>query len=315
VTPATLPSYKNRRGWLIAFAAVEFLIAVLLLILAAAIFLSPALQPGTTLPSPVPAADLRLFTSALYVAIAALFVVVGFGSVHCRNWARILMLVVSWFWLAVGLIALAATYVIYPVIQQGKHYSTEKDHLVFAITMLLTGVMFVLMPSVFLIFYSLKSVKATCLAMAGKPAGSSRLPPSLIAFAIFEASGGLAVLGLTSRVSFVFGAVLRGPSAFLIALVTAAASFAAAWLILRRRIAGWTLAAVKTAFWTVSTLVTFQRHSLAQLAREMGMDEQRWQDLQRFPQVQTLNWIMLAVTLVATVAFLVYTRKLFPRKD
>ena len=311
MTAPPIAPHKNRRAWLIFYGVVEILIACVCLLMVLGTLL--VTQP-TVAGSPVSPTALKVLNTVLYGGIAVVFLVIGVGSIRCRNWARLAMIGVSSLWLTTGLISAVFSFVLFPVIRQQSKLPPELEGTVIAVMAAVMGIGFLLMPPVFLIFYSLKSVKATCQAGTVPSTGSSS-PGSVpvIALAILEGLGGLVIVSFVwVRVTVVFGVVLHGLPAFLLLLAHTIASGFTVWLILRRRFAGWMLALVKTIFWTVSTVMTFAGRDLIQLSREMDLDPKQLQTLQQFPQVQSLTWIMTVVSMGATLIFIWSTRKFFP---
>src|SRR5208337_1108053 len=115
---------------------------------------------------------LMAFVGLQYGLLAAVFFTSGIGSIRCKNWARILMLVVSGLWLAFGLIGTLVMALIVPTVMQqqpGKHHP-GLEHAAIAVMIAFSTVIMVLLPAIFLFFYSRKSVRATCLAQQGTQA-------------------------------------------------------------------------------------------------------------------------------------------------
>jgi hypothetical protein len=97
---AVPPPYTSRRGWLIAFGVIEILIACLFLLVilfSAFAFLGPAAAKIPPSPMPMSRPALMVLVGLQYGLMAAVFFIGGMGSIRCKNWARILMLVVSGF--------------------------------------------------------------------------------------------------------------------------------------------------------------------------------------------------------------------------
>jgi len=312
VTIPQIPSYKSRRGWLIFFGVVEILIACVCLLLVVGTLLLPETPVATG--SPVSLTSLKVLNIVLYGGVAVMFLVIGVGSIRCKNWARLAMIGVSGLWLTTGLIGAAFSFVLFPVIRQQSKLPPELEGTVIAVLAATLGFGFVLMPAVFLIFYSLKSVKATCSGPISSSGAASPGRVAVIVLAVLEGLGGLAIVSFVwVRVIVLFGVVLHGFPAFLVLLAHSIASGFAVWLILQRKFTGWLLALLKNILWMVSSVLTLARYDISQLSREMGFDEKQLQVFQQFPQMQTLTWIMTLASLGATVIFIWSTRRFFPR--
>jgi hypothetical protein len=153
--------YKNRRPWLIGFGAAEIAIAGLLFVVSAA-QLRPGIFPWHLL---VPAPSDKIFAFGFYAGLGAWFLAIAVGSMQCRNWARIAMLVVSGVWLSVGAVSTLYISLLVPTIMRAQHgMSVMRLHRAYDLTE--GGLLFLLivLPVVFLVFYSRQSVRATCLA-------------------------------------------------------------------------------------------------------------------------------------------------------
>jgi hypothetical protein len=155
-----------------------------------------------------------------------LFLMLGVGSIKCKNWARIASQIVSGFWLFAGaFVSLFFVFVLPKVIEQQGKLPPEQRRLMFIVLGLFAVVVMMLLPTTLLVFYSLRSVRATCLAiglgqgptMAGTGQAAGRLPVAVISLALLECLGVLAVFSvLVVRAAVVFGIVVRGPSAMLL---------------------------------------------------------------------------------------------------
>ena len=318
--------FKNRRGWLIAFGVVEIVMACVFLLFIPLILFSLSIANRQHLPEQPPGpAGIVAMCTLFYGGLAALFLTSGIGSIKCRNWARITMLVVCGFWLFTGILSTLFMAFLFPqIIGQQGNIPIEAQHTVFVgITIFMAFVM-VAMPTVFLVFYSLKSVKATCLATGAMQASGARtiqgpvdqVPILVILLALWECLGVLAVFSLffvTANV--LFGIIVRGPGAILLMTAHAALSGFAAWLIYRRDFVGWAISLLKYVFWITSWLVTLFGRDLIEVYREMGFTEQQ---LQLFRQIPNLQHIAVALTLAVVPVYLVlilYTKKYFSRAD
>ena len=107
---AVPPPYKSRRGWLIAFGVIEILMGcayLLMILFMAFVFFGPPaarMPPSAMATGPMSPRVLMVFAGLQYGLVAAVFITAGIGSIRCKNWARIMMLVVSGLWLGFGLL-------------------------------------------------------------------------------------------------------------------------------------------------------------------------------------------------------------------
>src|SRR5262245_16614688 len=180
------PKVSCRKGWLVFFGILEILIGVgagLLGLLILVVFLfverlpSAQIQLGSYLGMAVMA--------CFYGGGALFFLAGGIGTIRRRPWARVLMLVVSSLWLALGLLATLVFLFFWPTLSRGisgKDPTISGGVMTFTLV-LIGGILFtlyLLLPASFLIFYTRKSVKAAFVhAEVSEPVTSHRPLPLL----------------------------------------------------------------------------------------------------------------------------------------
>jgi hypothetical protein len=327
--PVAVPiPYKSRRGWLIAFGVIEILIAcgfLLMLLFSAFMLLGPMadnMPKGAFSPS-----VLMIMGGFQYGLLAAAFLTGGIGSIRCKNWARIFMLVVSGLWLGIGLLTTLMMALMAPIImrQQPASISPGAQHVIVGVMIMFMAAIMVILPAIFLFFYSRKSVKATCHAKKGaQPAtpgmeatAARGLPVPLVILGVWQGLGALSIfLILFMRVTLVFGVILHGVAACLVILAFSMLSGAAAWAIFQRRLIGWQICLFNTILGTTSMVVTLARRpDWMQLYREMGYGDQMLRTYQQIPQFQWIMWVGTIVGMTGFIAFLIYTRRFFPTEE
>ena len=111
---AEVPAFKDRRTGLIVFGVLQILFGALCVLMILLMIL------GQVMASKMGQAPLHLrqmIPGAMFYAIAAAtLVVLGIGSCQVRRGARALSLVVSWSWLVLGVVSLAAMILFLPSI-------------------------------------------------------------------------------------------------------------------------------------------------------------------------------------------------------
>ncbi len=166
------PQFKNRRWLLITAGIVELLMAVGVLGMMALLLVSTSLGGKQAPPPPgVNIAVVQAFMAVFYGAIAAFLILVGIGSILAKNWARIAGLIAAWFWLAMGVIVSLTTALIMPaVLHQVEQQSQGPPvpRLFFAIFFTVMAAFYVGVPLAFVLIYSNKHVRMTCLATSGR---------------------------------------------------------------------------------------------------------------------------------------------------
>lgn len=318
------PPYKDRGGWLVAFGVFEILLGTSSLLMGAFALMSLQFSrpsPATGVPAGVHTAGIA-FVAGFYVVIAAFFVVAGIGSILRRNWARILMLIGSSVWLLFGVLGTLFFFFLFPKIVAVQHPvppSAQHVQRVVMGGMVLMAVVFgILLPLAFLIFYSRRSVKATCLAREGTlavvDASSRKLPVPVIVLIIWEATAAVSawvVIFSPMQVTSLFGYIVRGWPVIALMLAFSVLSAASAWLIYKMQLAGWTIALWKLLFFGASAGVSLATGSMSRLFVEMSQTQAQEQFAQWFPQFLTVIMVASLVLCAAYLVLLIYSRRFF----
>ncbi|HUZ47523.1 MAG TPA: hypothetical protein VMW54_12880 [Terriglobia bacterium] len=307
---SSLP-YPDRRGWIITAGVIEILIGLGFLLLAASMAILPL---RTHAPGRVPPSVAAILVAVgVYVVIAACFFVAGTGSVLRKNWARIMMLIGSGLWLLFGLMGSLISFLMLPrMLEMRRAVPPGAHHQAIAFVISIEVILGILLPLGFLIFYTRKSVKATFLDATAAAPQSASFPIPLAIVAIFEALGISAVLLLLVRpVTVAFGFIVHGWKAVLIGLAYSVFSGMAAWLIYKRRLAGWNIAFIKALVAGGSMALSISIQNTADLMAQTGWQPQQPRMAQWFPQMMHAVFIGTAFWIGAYVLFLIYTRKFF----
>lgn len=325
-TPSPAP-FKNRRGWLIAFGVIEILIGSFCLLVLAFMVLGLliGLSRGNTLTrTPGITGATMVMGVLIYGGLGAVFLILGVGSIKCKNWARIGTQIVSGFWLFTGILSgLVLAFILPSVLEQQGKIPPEQRRLFLIFMGVFMALFMVILPAILLVFYSLRSVRATCLARglgqtpttATTEHVASTPPGWVIALAVWECLGVLGVLSLlVLRGNVVFGIVVHGPGAIVAMTTHAALSLIAALLIYRRDFLGWEISLFKVLFWAVSWAVTLLRRDLLEVYQEMGFSEQQLGLMRGLPHLNALMFVSVLVGFALPVVLLLYTKKFFLRR-
>jgi len=301
-----------------------------MILFSAFIFLGPAaakMPPGAMVPGPMSPRVLMAFAGLQYGLMAAVFITAGIGSIRCKNWARIMMLVVSGLWLGFGLLGTLMMAFIFPVImrQQPVHVAPGIQDAIVVGTITFMAVLMVLLPAIFLFFYSRKSVRATCLAQkraqgatpGGEVTPAPGVPVPLVILGVWQGLGALSVFAIMfMRVTMVFGFILHGAAAILVLLTQSVLSGYAAFAIFRQKLIGWKIALFFAGYGTISMLATYvRRPDMLQLYKEMGFNDQSLRIYDQFPQFLSVFWVGMIVGMTVFLVLVLYTRKFFPTEE
>ena len=267
--PSTPIAYKNRRPWLAVFGVIEILIACFFLLMAVVMVAATrSIRPQPDQP-PMPRGFFYV-VAVFYGIIAGYFITVGIGSMRAKNWARIAMLAISWIWLVIGVFAVAVLGLLMPTI--------FRQQLAFQV------VVMVILPLVFIIFYTSKNVKATCLGDSAIRLGTgSNLPVPLLILLGWAILGLLgAVVAMWLNIALIMSVVVKGIAARAVFGLYGIAYAYSIHGIYKRKIEGWWAALFLASFGSVSTLISHLRTDPIQFYREFG---------QEWAVPQTDNWI------------------------
>jgi hypothetical protein len=310
------PTFKNRRPWLIVFGILELLIAVMFLGMGLMMLLLPEealkqAQQGQP-PQPMPVRQLMLMVALMYAAIATVWAVTGIGTILAKNWARIVSLVLSYFWLICGVFGMLIWAIILP---QTLKTQPNMPHgglgLVLVFTFVAMGIIFVVVPGIFLVFFHNRNVKATCIAgeTYARPSRPALMRILIVIFAItlicvpfnFFIPYPVIVFGVLG-----WGAIKAG--VLCLFLITEGISL---WGYLRSDLLGWWVALGASIFWALSTLVTLSRGNLIDLYGRMGFDTARMAPFQSHSFL-ALTWIFGLLFAAGKLLAVIYSKRYFP---
>jgi hypothetical protein len=111
------------------------------------------------------------FAAGLYGMIAVVMVWLGYGSIMARRWARTLLLIFAGSWLLMGVISMAFMVIMMPQIMESVRLSQPPGQpqlpeaafsLVMGLMFVIMGVIFLVLPGIWALFYRSPHVKATC---------------------------------------------------------------------------------------------------------------------------------------------------------
>ncbi|MGB7767713.1 MAG: hypothetical protein WBN22_02535 [Verrucomicrobiia bacterium] len=286
-----LSSYKDRSTGLTFFGVLTILLGclaglfiLLMLVGQAAAARSPN-APPTTLSAILPAV-------LIYGVLAVALVWLGIGSIMARRWARALLLIFSWGWLIMGLCAVMGMAFIMPKILAGAAGGPDKNHAVsaaaiagvMAVMFVIFGVIFVILPAIWIFFYHSRHVKATCEARDPVTRWTDACPLPVLALCLWLllAVPMLLLMPIVGHgvVPF-FGTFLTGLPGSLLCLAIAALWAYAAWLLYKLDVRGWWLILIAMVVFMVSAVITYARHDIIEMYQLMGYPQAQIDQIQK----------------------------------
>ncbi len=281
-----------------------------------------------------------LILGAVYYGILAVVLIwLGIGSIMARRWARALILIFSWNVLIVGVMGLAVMVFMAPQImeamQQGSQQAMQQaaqqnpgavtpelgataSKVVFGFIMLMMGVIFVILPIIWILAYGSKNAKATCETRDPVVRWTDRCPLPVLGASIWMAISALMMLLMplvyyTAVLPF-FGQFITGPAAMAGFIVLAVAWGYCACAIYKLSPGGWWVAFILMCVFPISGCLTYLHHNISELYQLMGMPEKQIAQIGKFGFLEghTMAWIMLGCG-VPWLAYLLYIRRYFHR--
>lgn len=311
--PSTHPrdDVRDRSAGLVVFGGTQILIGlgwaslIPLTLIAAA--LSPVLELSVVLSSLV-----------FYLLIAGVFTTLGVGSIRARPWAAALSLSLSWVWLITGAATMVLSWWLLPGFwfQLGAASGLDIGAarvLALAVNLAL-GVIYVVLPGAFVLFYRSPNVTATCRLRNPQADWTQRCPPRLLALTVAFALGGLSIIVVPAYdfVFPVFGLVLSGAAGAACWVVVLVLSCALSWGTCRCEPWAWWTAVATACIGGISSAVTFAMVDPGELFLLEGLlPEQRALLEDIWPASPWIHVAVQALVWGSLIAYLLVVKPLF----
>ena len=181
----------------------------------------------------------------LYVALMVVFSVLGIGSIRARRWVRSIMMSIGWIWLLVGILTLPALVPgIYQMLVERSSpiLDTSVTGLLILIAIFVApfASILIVVPALFIWFYSRPTVKKTCEDRNPLTSWSDRCPTRVVALAVGLVMVVLALLPqLADPVVPAFGLMMTGWLALVVILFVQTILLILAFWLIQLKPAGW----------------------------------------------------------------------------
>jgi hypothetical protein len=302
--------YKDRRTGLVLFGILEILIGLFIGLMAFMMVVGVVAGSGT---AGAPPLRMMVPMGLMYLGIAAVFFALGVGSMMALRWARALTLVVSWWWLIVGVLTSLVMVAILP--QMFETLPAEQaaaKPMIIGCMFVFLGLFFVLLPLGFILFYRRPNVKATVEARDPVHRWTDDVPLPLLAFSVWMIGGSAAALicGFMYP-SFPVGRwMLRGAAVPAVMLIFVLLMLFIGVGTLRRMPSAWWAALAMFVLGAGWAVVFMTGTDFAAWYRDIGMamDPRQLEMMEKmYASPLFLGWIFLFWA--AHLAFLIYLRR------
>jgi hypothetical protein len=250
----------------------------------------------------------------MYGVLAVALIWLGIGSIRCRRWARALLLVFSWSWLGVGVIAVGFLLLFAPKMMEGVPPGAARI-VAIIVAGVMWSVMFVIVPGVLVVFYQGGNVKATCEARDPVIRWTDACPLPVLGVSVWFAFGGLMLLAMPLVYNGVlpcFGILLSGLPGTLVYLVIALLWVYLAWAWYRLKPMAWWITVGVLLLFTISNVVTFTRVDFMDMYRLMGYPPEQIAMIERynFLTSKTMVW-WSAGFMLPLIGYLIWVKRFF----
>jgi hypothetical protein len=254
----------------------------------------------------------------LYLALAVWFIWMGTGSVMTRRWARAIILVSSWLWLICGVLGfiLMLTILSSMYAKMGESSGMPKGAaavMKYVMTAFL-AVIYVVMPGIFVLFYSGKDVKATCEYRDPKERWTDKCPLPVLVVSFMSAVWAVSILsmGIYRWAIPFFGSIVSGTAGAIMILALALVLAYIAWGAYKLDIKAWWCALLVHIGWSFSAIITFSTVKMEQFYEKMAFSSQQLDIIKQFSTLwEPRMRLFLGFWAVVVLAYLIYVRRYF----
>jgi hypothetical protein len=261
---------------------------------------------------------------SIYAGLAAALICLGIGSIQVRRWARALLLIFSWSWLLMGVVTTMMMGFVMPKVMDNMASAgaagqtampPAAKNAVLVVMFLFCGILMVVVPAVWIFFYSSRHVKETCERREPLPCWTDACPLPVLALCLWLLLGVPMMLLMPivgHGVMPCFGIFLTGLPGTLLCLAVAALWSYAAWLIYHLKPQGWWLIVIALLVFAASSSVTFARHDLLEMYQLMGYAQAQIDQMRQAGLLtgKLVAWLM-PISLLPIIGYLIFVKKYF----
>jgi hypothetical protein len=312
--------FKNRKAGLVIFGIFTIIGGCVCAFFAFLAAVAPILAAHS--PNPPLVRPNVLPGVLMYSALAIAFVWLGIGSIMVRRWARALLAVLSWTFFVFGICGLVFFAMMAPQFKQTLATvqppnqpplpdSVQTGMLVGMFCFF--GLVGIVGPLIWALFYSGRNVKATCEVLDPVPRWTDRCPLPVLAISLWLLFGAVTMVGMAAfyPIAPFFGMLTTGAAARAYYLILGIIWLYAAWALYRLDRRGWWVVFVAITASTLSSAITFSRHDVAEIYALLHYPAQQVAIIQKFGfGSRTMLWSTM-LWIVPAIIYLLYIRKFF----
>lgn len=320
------PTYKDRSTGLTLFGVGQIILGILAALMIplamVGILISRNAPGGPTSPRHmIPAL-------ATYLFVAVVLLSLGVGSIQAKRWARALTLIISWYWLAVGVLVTILLTAVLPVtvrsaMAQAQHnmggapaapIPTGVMAVILTVIIVMAAFFLVLIPIAFVIFYSRSDVAETCRHRDPVERWTDRAPMPVIGSSVVLAFGAayMLVVGVTTPLFPFFGRYLTGVAGTACFVGLAALDTYLAYALYRLQSSGWWLAISTLSVRVVSMVMTYARADLMRAYSRIGFSDAQLRIMNANPMIRShviLWWSLFSMVIL--FGYLIWIKRYF----
>jgi hypothetical protein len=313
-------AFKDRKIGLVIFGIIHIIIGIFCALgIPLTIFSMMTASMFDTSVAPPMSIGQMILVVILYLLLAVWFVWMGVGSILARKWARALILITSWLWLIGGLLSFIFMLLFLPDIfapmAMGEEMTKEIVVVIQSIVFGFVAVILVIIPGVFVLFYSSRHVKATCEQRDPQVRWTDRVPLSVITVSslLGVVAVSMPLLGFYQWAIPFFGFILSGTPGAVVVLIYALIFAYAAWGTYKLQIMAWWCGFVLTVASAVSMGITFSRVSLLDFYEQMNLPNESLEMIKEFGVFQNsiMDLLLCEIGYIGFLGFLIYTKRYF----
>ena len=323
---ASAPTYKDRSTGLAVFGVGQIILGIMSAVMVPLAMLGLLIQRHTPGGSTNPRHLIPGLATYLFLAVVLL--TLGIGSIQAKRWARALTLIISWYWLAVGVLVTILLTAVLPVtmrtaMAQAHHnmggtpaapVPTGVIAVILTVIIVMAAFFLVLVPIAFVIFYSRSDVAETCRHRDPVERWTDRAPLPVVGASVVLALGSayMLVVAITTPLFPFFGRYLTGTAGTAGFLVLAVLDLYLAYSLYRLQSSGWWLAMTTLTVRIISMVLTYARADLMRAYSRVGFSDAQLRIMNANPMIRghVILWWSL-FSMVILFGFLIWIKRYF----